>query len=138
MLLTPTRQTGTYRDTGSNHSSFRGIRSHLYGIVGLQKQVPAADAAVDAAQGHVQAEGEEVAMVEVAHTVVQPGWRHVQFNTYVHSAKLNKASWLKGVWLLWRVEKDTTVVVHLQNTTVKQQLFNVKNEEDKKKIDLMK
>lgn len=53
---------------------------HLYSTVGLQKQVLAADAAVDAAQGHVQAEGEEVAVVEMAHTVVQPGWKHVQFN----------------------------------------------------------
>lgn len=51
---------------------------HLYGVVSLQKQVPAADAAVDAAQGHVEAEGEEVTMVQVAHTVVQPGWKHVQ------------------------------------------------------------
>lgn len=48
--------------------------SHLYSAVRLQKQVPAADAAVDAAQSHVEAEGEEVAMVEVAHAVVQPGW----------------------------------------------------------------
>lgn len=53
--------------------------THLYGTVGLQEQVPAADAAVDAAQGHVQAEGEEVAMVEMTHAVIQPGWRHVQF-----------------------------------------------------------
>ena len=32
-----------------------------------------AEAAVEAAQGHVEAEGEEVALVEMAHTVVQPG-----------------------------------------------------------------
>lgn len=56
--------------------------THLYSTVGLKKQVPAADAAVDAAQGHVQAEGEEVAVVEMAHAVVQPGWKHVQFNLY--------------------------------------------------------
>lgn len=52
--------------------------AHLDGGVSLQKQVPAADAAVDAAEGHVEAEGEEVAMVEVAHAVVQPGWKRVQ------------------------------------------------------------
>lgn len=51
---------------------------HLYGIVGLLKQVPAADAAVDAAKGHVEAEREEVAVVEMAHTVVQPSWKCVQ------------------------------------------------------------
>lgn len=45
---------------------------HLYGAVGIQKEVPAADAAVDAAQGHVEAEGEEVALIEVANTVVEP------------------------------------------------------------------
>lgn len=58
------------------------LRPHLYGTVGLQEQVLAADAAVHAAQGHVQAEGEEVAVVEVAHAVVQPGWRQVQDNVY--------------------------------------------------------
>lgn len=47
---------------------------YLHCVVRLQKQVPAADAAVHAAQRHVEAEGEEVAMVEMAHTVVQPGW----------------------------------------------------------------
>ena len=56
------------------------MEPHLYSAVGLQKQFPAADAAVDAAQCHVQAEGEEVAVVEMAHTVVQPGWKHVQFD----------------------------------------------------------
>lgn len=63
---------------------FKGLmmKPHLYGAVGLQKQFPAADAAVDAAQGHIQAEGEEVAVVEMAHTVVQPGWKHVQFDLY--------------------------------------------------------
>lgn len=54
---------------------------HLDGAIGVQKQVLAADAAVDAAQGHVEAEGEEVAMVEMSHTVVQPGWEHVEFNS---------------------------------------------------------
>lgn len=48
---------------------------HLNGSVGLQEHRFAADAAVDAAQRHVGAEGEEVAVVEVAHAVVQPGWR---------------------------------------------------------------
>lgn len=55
---------------------------HLDSTVGLQEHVSAADAAVDAAQSHVEAEGEEVAVVEMAHAVVEPslGGR-VQFNT---------------------------------------------------------
>lgn len=51
------------------------VLPHLYGAVRLQEQVPAADAAVDAAKGHVDAEGEEVAVVEMTDTVVQPGCR---------------------------------------------------------------
>lgn len=51
---------------------------HLYGAVGIQEEVPAADAAVDAAQSHVEAEGEEVALVEVANAVVEPSWEHVE------------------------------------------------------------
>lgn len=57
------------------------IKRHLDRIVGVQKQVLAADAAVDAAERHEEAEGEEVAVVEVAHAVVQPGWTRVEFNT---------------------------------------------------------
>lgn len=57
------------------------VPHHLDGAVGVQKQVLAADAAVDAAQRHVEAEGEEVAMVEMSHTVVQPGWERVEFNS---------------------------------------------------------
>lgn len=56
------------------------IHSHLDGVVGIQERFLTADAAVDAAQRHVQAEGEEVPMVEMTHAVVQPGWKHVQFN----------------------------------------------------------
>lgn len=56
------------------------ILPHLYSSVSIQKQAPAADAAVDAAQSHVQAEGEEVAVVEMSNTVVQPGWKHVKLN----------------------------------------------------------
>lgn len=56
----------------------RRLAHHLDGAVGIQKQVLAADAAVDAAQGHVEAEAEEVAMVEMAHAVVQPGWEQVE------------------------------------------------------------
>lgn len=65
----------------------RGLVVSLYSIVGIQKQVPAADAAVDAAQSHVEAEGVEVAMVEMADTVVQPGtvMVHLQ-NTHVADA----------------------------------------------------
>lgn len=74
-----TRQTSNLRDSWGD-SSPGVIQPHLNNAVGLQKQVPAADAAVDAAQRHVQAEGEEVAVVEMAHTVVQPGWKHVQVN----------------------------------------------------------
>lgn len=68
-------------DTGGksgNGVAWEFIHPHLYSTVGIQKQAPAADAAVDAAQRHVQAEGEEVAVVEMSHTVVQPGWKHVQ------------------------------------------------------------
>lgn len=57
------------------------VDPHLYGAVGIQKEVPAADAAVDAAQGHVEAEGEEVALIEVAHTVVEPSWKNVESNS---------------------------------------------------------
>lgn len=46
------------------------IEPYLYSVVGIQKQVPAADAAVDTAHGHVDAEGEEVAMVEMSHAVI--------------------------------------------------------------------
>lgn len=54
---------------------------HLNGVVGIQKEVPAADAAVDAAQSHVEAEGEEVALIEVADAVVEPSWGHVESNS---------------------------------------------------------
>lgn len=53
------------------------VEPYLYSVVGVQKQVPAADAAVDTAHGHVDAEGEEVAMVEMAHAVIQPGWKEL-------------------------------------------------------------
>lgn len=53
------------------------IEPYLYSVVGIQKQVPAADAAVDTAHGHVDAEGEEVAMVEMSHAVIQPGWKEL-------------------------------------------------------------
>ena len=49
------------------------VLPHLDNAVCIQEQLLAAEAAVEAAQGHVEAEGEEVAMVEMAHTVVQPG-----------------------------------------------------------------
>jgi len=48
----------------------RGLPAHLDGCVGVPKHLPAADAAVDAAHGHEQAEGEEVAVVVVSHAVV--------------------------------------------------------------------
>lgn len=64
-----------------SHSGLLLVPHHLDGAVGIQEQVLAADAAVDAAQGHVEAEGEEVAMVEMSHTVVQPGWEHVEVNS---------------------------------------------------------
>lgn len=50
----------------------RGLIVSLDSTVGLHKHIPAADAAVHAAQCHVEAEGEEVSMVEMAHAVVQP------------------------------------------------------------------
>lgn len=60
-----------------NHQQQPGA-PHLYGAVGIQEEVPAADAAVDAAQGHVEAEGEEVALIEVANAVVEPSWVQVE------------------------------------------------------------
>lgn len=48
--------------------------THLQSVVCIQEQVPTADAAVDTAQGHEEAEGEEVPMIKVSHTVIQPGW----------------------------------------------------------------
>lgn len=48
----------------------RGLPAHLNGCIGIPEHLPAADAAVDAAHGHEQAEGEEVAVVVVSHTVV--------------------------------------------------------------------
>lgn len=47
-----------------------GLPAHLDGCVSIPEHLPAADAAVDAAHGHEQAEGEEVAVVVVSHTVV--------------------------------------------------------------------
>ena len=48
--------------------------SHLKSIVCIEEEVSATDATVDTAHGHEEAEGEEVAVVEMAHTVIQPGW----------------------------------------------------------------
>ncbi len=48
--------------------------THLYGVVRVQKHVFGADAAVHAAHAHEHTETEEVALVEVTHTVIQPGW----------------------------------------------------------------
>lgn len=44
--------------------------AHLNGCVGIPEHLPATDAAVNTAHGHEQAEGEEVAVVVVSHTVV--------------------------------------------------------------------
>lgn len=49
--------------------------AHLDGSVSLPEKVPTAVAAVHTAQRHEEAEREEVPVVIVAHTVVQPGWR---------------------------------------------------------------
>lgn len=64
-----------------SHGGLLPDSHYLNGTVGIQKQVLAADATVDTAKGHVEAEGEEVTMVEMSHTVVQPGWEHVEFNS---------------------------------------------------------
>lgn len=48
--------------------------THLQSVVCIQEQVPTADAAVDTAQGHEEAEGEEVPMIKVTYTIIQPGW----------------------------------------------------------------
>ena len=52
------------------HSLLLNITTHLHSIVSLYEHFLAADAAVHTTQCHVQAETEEVAMVEVAYTVV--------------------------------------------------------------------
>lgn len=50
-----------------------GPPTHLNGCICIPEHVPAADAAVDAAHGHEKAEGEEVAVVVVPNTVIEPG-----------------------------------------------------------------
>lgn len=50
-----------------------GLPTHLNGCICIPEHVPAADAAVDAAHGHEKAEGEEVAVVVVPNTVIEPG-----------------------------------------------------------------
>lgn len=69
----------------------------LYRVVGVQEQVPAADAAVDAAEGHVQAEWKEVAVVEVAYAIVQPGTVvvHLQ-HTHVADATVVRSGWFRS------------------------------------------
>lgn len=47
--------------------------SHLESMVRIKKQVSAADATVDTAQGHEEAEGKEVAVVKMADAIIQPG-----------------------------------------------------------------
>lgn len=49
------------------------LLSHLKSVVRIQELVSATDAAVDTAQGHEEAKGEEVPMVKMAHAVIQPG-----------------------------------------------------------------
>lgn len=48
------------------------VMAYLNGIVSIKEHVSGADAAVDAAHGHIKAKGEEVAVVEVAHAVIEP------------------------------------------------------------------
>lgn len=74
----------TAEGTAPRLCAFAGctIDTDLYRVVGLQKQGFAAHAAVEAAQCHVQAKAEEVAVVEVAHAVVHPGWKGVEVNVY--------------------------------------------------------
>lgn len=77
-----------------SHGGLLLVPHHLDGAVGIQKQVLAADAAVDAAQGHVEAEAEEVAMVEMSHTVVQPGWEHVEFKSELKMENLRTSHYI--------------------------------------------
>lgn len=44
--------------------------AYLNGIISVEEHVSGANAAVDAAHGHVKAKGKEVAVVEMAHTVI--------------------------------------------------------------------
>lgn len=60
---------------GSKSLLFSGFDAYLDRSVRIQEHVFGADAAVDAAHGHKEAEGKEVAVVEVAHAVIQPGCR---------------------------------------------------------------
>lgn len=58
----------------SRGNTLLGVRaSYLKSIVCLYEEVPATDAAVDTAQGQEDTEGEEVTVVQMSHTVVQPG-----------------------------------------------------------------
>lgn len=50
------------------------MQTHLDGVVRVQKHVFSTDAAVDAAHAHEQTETEEVTVVEMTNTVIQPGW----------------------------------------------------------------
>lgn len=45
-------------------------KSHLKCIVSIKEQVSTTDATIDTSQGHEEAEGEEVTVVEVAHAVI--------------------------------------------------------------------
>lgn len=82
----PAAKTGTPQQLGPGRDEIRGTKqpkqenmtaergTHLQSVVRIQEQVPTADAAVDTAQGHEEAEGEEVPMIKVSHAVIQPGW----------------------------------------------------------------
>lgn len=90
--------------------------SHLNGIVCIYEQVSATDATVDTAQGHEEAEGEEVTVVKVAHTVIQPGWdADIKENHHLFIVTLCDFWFYKtNIWNNVST-KDTTMMVHFQN-----------------------
>lgn len=57
----------------------RSLIRALDGVVRVQKHVFSTDAAVDAAHAHEQTETEEVTVVEMTNTVIQPGTVVVHF-----------------------------------------------------------
>lgn len=72
------------------------VLEFLNGCVGITEHDTAADAAVNAAHGHEKAEGEEVAMVVMANTVIEPRTMMIHFkNTPIANATMVRAG---GFW----------------------------------------
>lgn len=66
-------------------------------VVCFKEQVPATDATVNTAQGHGEAEGEEVTVVKMAHTVIQPRTMMVHFqNAPVTDTTVVRSCWFRN------------------------------------------